>query len=68
MCGCSSLSHFPTDVDIMYCGFTMHGGISEEYDSRRQQVFDVPMAVERNKHSFVGSVIRAQLVCCVLQQ
>jgi len=59
---------FPTDVDIIYCGFTIHGGIFKEYDSCGQQVFDVRTVVERNKYSFVDSIIRAQLICCVLQQ
>jgi hypothetical protein len=59
---------FPTDVDIIHCGVTIHGWIFKEYDSCRQQVFDMPTVVERNKYSFVDSIIRAQLICCVLQQ
>ena len=59
---------FPTDGDIICCGFTIHDGIFKEYDSCRQQLFDVPTVVERNKYSFVDSRIRAQLICFVLHQ
>lgn len=62
-------SIFFTDVDIIYCGFTIHGGIFKEYDYCGQQVFDVLTIVKINKYSFVDSIIRAQLICCgVLQQ
>jgi hypothetical protein len=55
-------------TDVMYCGFTIHGGIFKELDSCRQQVFDVPNIVERNKYSFVDSIVRVHLICCVLRQ
>jgi hypothetical protein len=34
----------------------------------RWLVFDVPNIVERNKYSYVDSIIRVHLICFVLQQ
>jgi hypothetical protein len=57
---------FPTDVNFMHCGFTIHGGIFKEHDKCGQQMFDVPTVAERVKYCFVDPMIRAQLICCVL--
>jgi hypothetical protein len=60
---------FSTNVGIIYCTFTIHGGIFKEYASCGQQVFDVPTVVKRNEYSFFDSIIRAQLICSgILQQ
>jgi hypothetical protein len=58
---------FPTDVNFIHCGSTIHGGILKEHDLCGQQVFDMPTAAQREKYCFVNSIIRAQLICCVLQ-